>query len=196
MECKQCALHEHACNVVMGRGGEHASVMLIGEAPGFEEDMSGEAFTGKAGQLLNYVLDKLQVPPDEVFITNCLRCKPQGNKPPSPKVVLGLFQQCEHHLVSEIRSVKPKILVLMGSTPLYVIGHKVHVTQCEGTLLPTQYMNKPLMVSYHPAFILRQPSKEVFLARAIWSAFKHIGKMLPPPKRSNAFFGYDKEDII
>jgi len=194
-KCEKCQLHQHATQMVNGRGGNHAKVMLIGEAPGYEEDLQGTAFVGKAGQLLNHVLDKLGVGPDDVFITNCLRCRPPENKLPSPKVVLEMFSCCEPYLQKEIHKVKPKVIVLMGSIPLYVIGHKVHVTQHEGTVLPVTYMNIPLVASYHPAFVLRQPSKEVCLARALYTAFDMVG-IHPIPKPSDTFFDYDKEDVI
>ncbi|MDO9005163.1 MAG: uracil-DNA glycosylase [Aquabacterium sp.] len=156
--CTACGLCESRQQTVFGVGHEHASVMIIGEAPGEQEDRQGEPFVGRAGQLLDRMLSPVGLTRSEaeasrqVFIANVLKCRPPGNRNPLPAEVA----QCEPYLMRQIALVKPHVIIAMGrfaaqsllktSEPIGRLRGRLHEVQ--GT---------PVVVTYHPAYLLRNP---------------------------------------
>jgi DNA polymerase len=160
----------------MGSGNPEAKLMLIGEAPGFKEDRRGLPFVGDAGQLLDRVLNALGINRDILYITNVLKCRPQNNKLPKGKgAVQACVDACWPYLEEEIQNVDPKVIVLMGGTPLTTLVGLRMITRHEGTEVDTIYDGAKTFAAFHPAYVLRSPSKEANLARAIALAAKAAG---------------------
>jgi len=154
-QCQLCPLHQTRTQTVFGVGNEKAKLMIIGEAPGFHEDQKGEPFVGRAGQLLNAMLQSIGFERSDVYIANILKCRPPNNRDPVPTEVL----QCTPYLKQQIALIKPQALCAVGriaaqylldtTESLARLRHKTH-TYGEEKL--------PLFVTYHPAYLLRNPS--------------------------------------
>ncbi|MBU2249082.1 MAG: uracil-DNA glycosylase [Gammaproteobacteria bacterium] len=171
--CTKCPLHEQGCKTICLWGSGHipAKMMFIGEAPGFVEDHTGIPFTGPAGKLKDIILDSLGIRSNSIYITNCFKCRPYDNKLPGKRDKEAWFQECSPYLMEEIHNVRPKVIVLLGSTPLSLLVHLQPISKYEGM----QVFNIPdvkakVFAAFHPAYILRAPSKEARLAAAIATA--------------------------
>lgn len=152
-DCQKCSLGKTRKNFVFGHGNENADIMFIGEAPGHEEDMQGLPFVGKSGQLLNQMLEKISLKREDVFIANILKCRPPNNRDPLPEEV----STCIPYLHKQIEMVQPKVLITLGR----VAAHNLLKSQESLTRLRNrswQYQNIPLIVTFHPAYILRNMS--------------------------------------
>ena len=181
--CKRCVLSEssHLTTCLMGAGNPNADLMLIGEAPGFDEDRHGSPFIGQAGQLLNRVLSSLNIDRDSLYVTNTLKCRPKNNQLPKGKgAVQECVDACWPYLEEEIQSVDPKVILLMGGTSLVTLTGLRMVTRHEGMEIDTIYEGAKTFVALHPAYVLRSPSKEANLARAIALAAKAAGIKVRP----------------
>jgi uracil-DNA glycosylase family 4 len=151
--CVRCPLSQHRTQTVFSRGNPNAPLMIIGEAPGFYEDKQGLPFVGKAGILLNQMLKSIDLNEDEVYIANILKCRPPDNRDPKSDEI----EQCSEHLTQQIAIVAPKLLLAVGrfsgqflarkNQPLKELRQNVHY-----------YNDIPCLVSYHPAYLLRNPS--------------------------------------
>ena len=133
LECKKCLLSKGRTNVVVGRGNLRAKYLLIGEAPGADEDIAGLPFVGKSGAKLNDMLKKAGWEEDDLYITNVVGCRPAANRKPSPTEIKACYPRL-HHLISIMR---PKIIILVGSTALNYFMPKERITECHGKLLTT-----------------------------------------------------------
>ena len=153
--CTLCRLHESRTQTVFGVGSYDADWMIIGEAPGAEEDRRGEPFVGRAGKLLDQMLRAVGQRRDSVFIANILKCRPPNNRDPKPDEAA----QCRGYLERQIELVKPKIILAVGRIAAQVLlGTDAPVGQLRGTL---HYLgNTPLVVTYHPAYLLRSPTQK------------------------------------
>lgn len=150
--CVRCPLHETRNQTVFARGNPNARLMIIGEAPGFYEDQQGLPFVGKAGGLLNKMLHSVELSDEDVYIANVLKCRPPNNRDPAPDEI----SQCCDHLSQQIALVAPKLILAVGrfagqfllkaTFPLNKMRRKVH-----------DYNGIPVLVSYHPAYLLRNP---------------------------------------
>jgi DNA polymerase len=159
LACRACGLCNSRKQAVVGVGHPQAEWMLVGEAPGEQEDIQGEPFVGRAGQLLDRMLAATGLTREtassaqQVYIANVIKCRPPGNRNPTPEEV----QQCEPYLARQVQLVKPKLLVAMGrfaahallktSDPIGRLRGRVHT-----------YEGTPLVVTYHPAYLLRNPA--------------------------------------
>jgi len=153
--CIACPLHETRTQTVFGVGNENGDWLFVGEAPGADEDAQGEPFVGRAGKLLNAMLFALGLAREQVFIANVLKCRPPNNRDPRPEEVVA----CEHFLRDQINLIKPRIIVALGrhaahsllktDQPLSRLRGKIHT-----------YENTPLIVTYHPAYLLRSPGEK------------------------------------
>lgn len=151
--CTACSLHTSRTQTVFGVGNWEADLMIIGEAPGFYEDKQGEPFVGRAGQLLNAMLQSIGFSREQVFIANILKCRPPENRDPLPDEV----KQCTHFLEKQITLVKPKLLLALGRIAShYLLNTKTSLTQLRGKIY--EYGKIPLIITYHPAYLLRNPS--------------------------------------
>ena len=148
--CQACCLHESRTQTVFGTGNPKADWLLIGEAPGHNEDLQGEPFVGKAGQLLTEMLRAMELNRDQVFIANILKCRPPNNRDPKPEEVAA----CHEFLQQQIQFIQPKMILAVGriaaqqllktDEPIGKLRGKVH------------YLDKiPVIVIYHPAYLLR-----------------------------------------
>jgi DNA polymerase len=151
--CTKCALHSTRTQTVFGVGNRRAQWMFVGEAPGADEDRQGEPFVGAAGKLLNAMLAALGLKREEVFIANVLKCRPPNNRDPQASEV----EQCEPYLIRQIELVQPKLIVALGRHAAHsLLKTDLALARLRGQ--PHSYQNIPLVVTYHPAYLLRTPS--------------------------------------
>lgn len=167
--CTKCPLHEGRTQTVFGVGDRHAKWLFIGEAPGAEEDRQGEPFVGRAGKLLNAMLFAIGLKREEVFIANVLKCRPPGNRDPQPNEV----EQCEPYLKRQIELLQPKLIVALGRHA----AHSLLRTEQPLNRLRGQkfsYQGIPLIVTYHPAYLLRSPLEK----RKAWDDLMHARRLM------------------
>ena len=149
--CTACGLHKGRTQTVFGVGDEKADWLLVGEAPGAEEDRLGEPFVGQAGRLLDNMLAAIGLSRGEnVYIANVLKCRPPGNRNPEPEEVA----KCSPHLLKQIELIEPKLIVAMGRFAAQtLLGTDATIASLRGKV--HQYAGVPLIVTYHPAYLLR-----------------------------------------
>jgi DNA polymerase len=163
--CTRCPLHEGRIQVVHSTGNQQADLMFIGEAPGADEDQKGEPFVGRAGQLLTKIIEAIQIKREDVFIGNINRCRPPGNRAPT----LPEAHTCRPYLLREIAIVRPKVIVVMGNTACQnLLDTKVGITKLRGSF--QDYYGIKVMPTFHPAYLLRDPSKK----REVWEDMKTV----------------------
>jgi DNA polymerase len=152
--CRQCELHASRTHTVFGAGNPSAEWMFVGEAPGAEEDRRGLPFVGRAGQLLNAMLGALGLTRDQVYIANVLKCRPPNNRDPQGAEV----EQCEPYLHQQVARIRPKIIVAMGR---FAAQSLLKTSRPIGKLRGEQFSYSdtgiPLVVTYHPAYLMRNP---------------------------------------
>lgn len=156
-DCRLCALRAGCTQTVFGVGNRQAEWLIVGEAPGAEEDKQGEPFVGRAGQLLNSMLRAMGFPRPQVFIANILKCRPPGNRDPKPEEA----DCCTPYLARQIELVNPRIILCVGriaaqnllstDTPIGKLRGKVHRLGAR---------QRPVVVTYHPAYLLRSPGEK------------------------------------
>jgi uracil-DNA glycosylase len=154
--CHRCELGQYRTNAVIGRGNPQASILIVGEGPGQNEDETGLPFVGKAGQLLEKILESVQLNSEtDVYICNVVKCRPPGNRTPTPEE----SETCKPYLLEQIRLVNPKIILLTGATAVRALtGDKRGITKIRGQWMEWQgYLCMPI---FHPAYLLRNPSRE------------------------------------
>lgn len=159
-ECTACGLEKTRTQTVFGVGNHQAELMIIGEAPGFHEDQEGEPFVGRAGQLLNAMLNSIHLKRSEVYIANILKCRPPNNRDPQAEEVA----LCTTFLDQQIALIQPRLLLAVGR----IAAHYLLKTKSSLESLRNkthQYGETPLIVTYHPAYLLRNPidKKKAFL---------------------------------
>lgn len=154
--CQRCDLGATRTHAVVGEGNLNAPIMIIGEAPGQNEDETGRPFVGKAGQLLDKILESVKLDrKKDVYITNINKCRPPGNRVPTADEVVA----CKPYLLEQIRLVDPKIILLTGATAVKgLTGDKRGITKIRGTWIEWEgHLCMPIL---HPAYLLRNPSRE------------------------------------
>lgn len=164
--------------------------MFVGEAPGANEILKGLPFVGQAGDLMDHVLAKLGIKREDIYITNCFKCRPENNELPGIKQTREWFASCQPYLEQEIRDVKPKVILLFGNIPLQLIAGKREITKHEGMEVG-KYRGIRLFASFHPAYVLRSPSREVRLAQAIARAAKAAGMKINPQGWKAGMYDYE-----
>lgn len=164
--CTQCDLHRNRNKAVFGSGALDAPIMLVGEGPGADEDRTGIAFVGKAGQLLDKILAACNFTREKhVFIGNIVKCRPPGNRVPETQEMAA----CLPYLEQQIELIDPKIIVSLGATALKgLLGGSPKITRDRGKW--QLYSNRFLMPTYHPAALLRNPN----LKKDTWEDFKEV----------------------
>lgn len=198
--CTKCDLHKSCKNpCVWGCGNTDASVMLVGEAPGYHEDTKQTPFVGQAGQLLDHILNKLGVERDDLYMTNLIKCRPSQNTLPKKKDELHeIVSACIPYLVEEVSRVKPAVMVLLGGVPLAQLTKHRYITRCEGMQVevsPLLFPDVKVVSCFHPAYVLRSPSKESNLARALHKAFDMAGIKVTPKGVEAGRFDYEISGI-
>jgi len=168
-QCQNCPLGQTRLNFVFGSGRTQSEIMFIGEAPGKDEDETGLPFVGRAGQLLTLMLRAINLSRDEVYIANILKCRPPGNRDPHPQEI----QACDSHLRRQIELVQPKLLVALGRISGQALtGQEKTLRELRQTVFT--FNNLPLVITYHPAALLRNPQWKA----ETWQDLRRIRKIL------------------
>jgi len=163
--CTKCSLCETRTQTVFGVGDRRARCLIVGEAPGAEEDRRGEPFVGRAGQLLDSMLRAVRLSRDTVFIANVLKCRPPGNRDPRPDEAAS----CLPYLERQIALIEPAVMVAVGRVPAQVLlGSDAAVARLRGRVHQFGERAIPLVVTYHPAYLLRAPAEK----RKAWDDLK------------------------
>ncbi|AKH20298.1 uracil-DNA glycosylase [Sedimenticola thiotaurini] len=154
-QCEACELHKSRTRTVFGVGAQTADLMIIGEAPGVDEDRKGEPFVGRAGQLLNAMLKAIGLGREQVYIANILKCRPPGNRDPRAEEAL----KCAPYLQRQVELVNPKVILAVGAV---AARNLLQRDDAVGRLRTGQhhYRDIPLVVTYHPAYLLRSPEQK------------------------------------
>lgn len=169
--CTACGLCSTRTQTVFGVGNQNADLMVIGEAPGFYEDQQGEPFVGRAGQLLNAMLQSIGFDRSKVYIANILKCRPPQNRDPSPEEV----NLCTPFLQKQIALIQPKVLLAVGRIAAqYLLNTKTSLAQIRGKIHQYGPHQTPLIVTYHPAYLLRTPSDKTKAFRDLLLALQTL----------------------
>jgi uracil-DNA glycosylase family 4 len=164
--CERCELHSTRTQTVFGVGNRSARWMFIGEAPGAEEDRQGEPFVGRAGQLLTSMLKALGLSREDVYIANVLKCRPPGNRDPRPEEA----RTCRGYLERQIELVDPALIVAVGRVAAQtLLETDAALAKLRGRVHALGASQRPLMVIYHPAYLLRSPGEK----RKAWLDLVH-----------------------
>jgi uracil-DNA glycosylase family 4 len=175
-ECERCALHKGRNHIVFGVGNPHAELMFVGEGPGADEDAKGEPFVGRAGQLLNKMIEAMGVKREDVYIANVVKCRPPENRQPEREEM----ETCSPFLYRQIAAIQPKVIVALGATaskallnvnePMSALRGKWH-----------DFRGTKLIATYHPAYLLRDPRQKGEAWKDLQMAMKELG-LKPQPK--------------
>jgi uracil-DNA glycosylase len=174
-DCSRCKLHTLGRKqVVFGVGNPNADLMFVGEAPGADEDIQGEPFVGRAGQLLTKIIEAIELRREDVYIANVIKCRPPGNRNPEPDEV----EQCEPFLFRQIDVIKPKVIVALGKFAAQcLLKTDTPITRIRGREF--SYRDAVLIPTYHPAYLLRNPSAK----RDVWEDMKRVRAILSQDAR-------------
>ncbi|MGO8988986.1 MAG: uracil-DNA glycosylase [bacterium] len=168
-DCKRCKLHRARRTIVFGEGNEKSSLMVIGEGPGYDEDVQGRPFVGKAGQLLTKILQSINLPREEVYITNIIKCRPPQNRNPEPDEI----QSCNPFLMKQIAVIQPRIICALGAfSAQTLLKTDTKITALRGKLFDLEGIK--VIPTYHPAFLLRNPERK----REVWEDMKKIAELI------------------
>ena len=169
-DCTRCKLHTLGRKqIVYGVGNPSADLMFVGEAPGADEDLQGEPFVGRAGQLLTKIIEAIGLTRADVYIANVIKCRPPGNRNPEPDEV----EQCEPFLFRQIDTIKPKVIVALGKFAAQCLLRTTDpITRLRGREF--KYRDAILIPTYHPAYLLRTPSAK----RDVWDDMKKVRSIL------------------
>jgi len=163
--CTLCTLHTTRTQTVFGVGNPNAEWLVIGEAPGAEEDARGEPFVGRAGGLLNSMLKAIGLEREQVFIANILKCRPPGNRDPKPEEAA----HCRPYLERQIALIRPKIILAVGRIAAQnLLATETPIGRLRGRVHSFGAARTPLVVTYHPAYLLRSPGEK----RKAWADLK------------------------
>lgn len=166
--CQKCSLGKTRNKFVFGKGNPDADVLVIGEGPGADEDIKGEPFVGRAGQLLTDILKAINFSRDEVYIANIVKCRPPGNRTPLPSEM----ETCIPYLLKQIELIKPKLILCLGLTAAQgLLKKKDTLSNFRGKVF--EFANAKVMVTYHPAALLRNPNWK----RDCWEDVKKFRKL-------------------
>ena len=168
--CQRCELHCSRKQTVFGRGNPEARLMIIGEAPGAEEDRQGLPFVGRAGQLLDKIIVGVGLKAEDVYIANVLKCRPPNNRDPYP----AEMAECGDYLQQQVALVAPKFILALGRIAAhYLLGVSTPLSRLRGQSYVFGQTQIPLWVSYHPAYLLRNPSDKA-KAYEDWLKVAHL----------------------
>jgi uracil-DNA glycosylase family 4 len=168
-DCTRCRLHTGRHQIVFGVGNPNAELMFVGEAPGADEDMKGEPFVGRAGQLLTKIIEAMGLKREDVYIANVIKCRPPENRNPEPDEV----ETCEPFLFRQIDVIKPKVVVALGKFAAQGLLRTLDpISRLRGRVF--DYRGAKLIPTFHPAYLLRNPSSK----REVWEDMKLVKTLL------------------
>ncbi|HET7119680.1 MAG TPA: uracil-DNA glycosylase [Solirubrobacterales bacterium] len=182
-DCTRCPLYETRTKAVFGAGNADADLMFVGEAPGAEEDRQGLPFVGRAGQLLNQMLEEIGLSRDDVFIANVLKSRPPGNRDPQPSEI----EACEPYLFEQIRLIEPRVVCTLGNFATKLLtGSPTGITRVRGTPQIRQLGGREvfLLPLFHPAAALRTPAVKETLRGDFATIPALLERPLPGPSPS------------
>ena len=170
IQCTKCSeLARKRTQVVFGAGNAQARLMFVGEAPGYDEDIQGLPFVGRAGQLLTQIIESIGLNRREVFICNVLKCRPPGNRNPEPQEIFN----CEPYLIKQIEIIQPKMICALGTFAAQtLLRSSLPISSLRGRF--HEYRGIKLLCTFHPAYLLRNPEEK----RKVWDDMKTIRKVL------------------
>ena len=164
-DCTKCGLARGRTNVVFGVGSPTADLMFVGEAPGRDEDLKGEPFVGRAGQLLTDIIKAMKLSRDDVYIANVIKCRPPENRNPEPDEL----DACRPFIQRQVALIQPKVIVTLGRFGLQSLTQKAYsISSVRGQWL--EYDGIKLMPTYHPAYLLRNPAAK----KDVWADMKKV----------------------
>jgi uracil-DNA glycosylase family 4 len=170
-DCTRCVLHTQGRKqVVFGVGNPAAQLMFVGEAPGADEDIQGEPFVGRAGQLLTKIIEAIGLARGDVYIANVIKCRPPGNRNPAPEEV----STCQPFLFRQIDIIRPRVIVALGTFAAHtLLGTDAPISRLRGRVHEFRGGSK-LIPTFHPAFLLRSPDRK----RDVWEDMKKVRALL------------------
>lgn len=167
LACKRCALRGGCKQVVFGEGNPDARMMLVGEGPGGDEDRLGRPFVGRAGKLLDRIMEAAEIPREDVYITNVVKCRPPGNRNP----VQAEIDACSAYLVEQFKLISPEIVICLGALATKtIIDKNAAITRVRGQWYEKEGMR--VIATFHPAALLRDPNRK----KPVWEDFKEVMK--------------------
>ena len=167
--CTQCKLCSHRKNIVVGDGAPHARLVFVGEGPGENEDISGRPFVGKAGLLLEKMIEAIGLKRDEVYICNVVKCRPPGNRNPE----LDEIAACSPYLMRQLDAIRPEVVVALGKFAAQtLLKTETRISDLRGKF--HEYRGAQLMPTFHPAYLLRNPDSK----REAWADLKMVASRL------------------
>ncbi len=177
-DCTRCRLHKGRTNLVFGVGNVNADIMFVGEGPGADEDAQGEPFVGRAGQLLNNMISAMGLKREDVYIANVVKCRPPGNRTPEKDEC----DVCSPFLMRQIEIIQPKVIVALGAT---AAKNLLAINDSMASLRGRWYdfRGAKLAVTYHPAYLLRDPRQKAETWKDLQMVMKYLG-LKPPAKRA------------
>lgn len=173
-DCARCPLHKGRHTIVFGQGDPNARLMFVGEGPGADEDAQGLPFVGRAGQLLNNMISAMGLKREQVYIANVVKCRPPNNRTPEP----GEANTCLPFLMRQIEVVQPQVLVALGATAAtYLLGQRQPLAALRGRIHAVR--GTSLIVTYHPAYLLRDPRQKKEAWADLQIAMRELGLRAP-----------------
>ncbi len=168
-DCQRCLLHRTRHHLVFGEGSPQAELVFVGEAPGADEDAQGRPFVGRAGQLLTKIIGAMGLRREEVYICNILKCRPPGNRNPQPDEIAA----CEPFLIRQLRVIRPKVICALGTFAAHtLLKSEAPISVLRGRF--HSYQGIPLMPTYHPAYLLRNPGAK----KQVWEDVQMVMQAL------------------
>ena len=168
-DCRRCSLWSSRKTIVFGEGNPEAGLLFVGEGPGGDEDREGRPFVGRAGQLLTNIIKAMGFQRESVYIANIVKCRPPGNRTPKPEEVAA----CTPYLLGQVRAIRPKVICALGAVAArYFLQTEKPISALRGRFY--SYEDMDLMVTYHPAYLLRNPAAKKF----VWEDVQKIVKRL------------------
>lgn len=169
-DCTRCRLHKGRKNIVFGVGNIHADLMFVGEGPGADEDEQGEPFVGRAGQLLNNMISAMGLKRQDVYIANVVKCRPPGNRNPEKDE----SDTCGPFLLRQIEVIRPKVIVALGAVAAkYMLAINDNMANLRGRWY--EFKGAKLAVTYHPAYLLRDPRQKKETWKDLQMVMKYLG---------------------
>ena len=168
-DCRRCPLHRTRHSLVFGEGNPEAELVFVGEAPGADEDKQGRPFVGQAGQLLTKIIGAMGLKREDVYICNILKCRPPGNRNPQPEEIAP----CEPFLIRQLEAIRPRVICALGTFAAHtLLKSEAPISVLRGRF--HSYQGIPLMPTYHPAYLLRNPGAK----KQAWEDVQMIMKIL------------------
>ncbi|WP_294435421.1 uracil-DNA glycosylase [uncultured Victivallis sp.] len=178
LQCQKCPLAPTRHTVVFGEGNPHARLMFVGEGPGEQEDLQGRPFVGPAGQLLDRMILAMQFTREEVYIANVVKCRPPHNRNPEPEEA----DACRGYLARQIELIQPEVIVVLGAVAArFLLQRREGITRLRGHWLG--YNGIPVMPTFHPSYLLRDPSGKRLAWSDLQQVMKVFGKVYRPASR-------------